>query len=1777
MVSNAFGVTNSATAFVDVVDLTAALNATNLVWTLGGNASWFPEASVTHDGVAAAQSGAITSGQQSTLQTTVTGPGTLTFWWKVSSETNKDYANFVVDGAEQTRISGTVNWQQYTDYLPPGAHALAWNYTKTDSVKSGSDAAWLDQISYVVGGTAAFVTSGPASQVTTISSNATFSVSAAGTPPIGYQWYFNGNSLPGAIGATLTLTNVQATNTGAYAVWVTNNYGGMFSSNAILSLLNVYAWGAGHTNTGIYPTNGQCMVPTNLTGVTAVAAGGYHSMALLANGRVVAWGNNAYGQTNTQTSLSNAAAISAGLYHCLALRSNGTVAAWGYSSYSLTSVPSSATNLLGISAGWYHNLALRSNGTVVAWGAGSYQGSFPYFGQTLVPTNLVGVTAVAAGGYHSLALLTNGTVVAWGWNAAGQTNVPSGLTNVIAIAAGGSNSLALKQDGTLVAWGANSYGQTNIPAGLTNVVAISAGAAHDLALRNDGSAVAWGLNAYGQTNIPAGLSNITAVSAGGYHNLALINVGPVTFLSQPLNQTIFKGSNATFSAACLGTAPINYQWLFNGANMPNATNNSLTVSSARLMDGGNYQLVAGNGFGMVTGAVAVLTVNDTAPQFILQPTNAFVLQNSSFTLAASATGLAPPVYQWFFNGTPVGWATNAAMTVTNAQPTSQGYYSVLASNAYGTATSSNAFLDVIDLPQALGATNLNWSNVSSIPWFAESTNTHNGFAAAAVGPLSGGQSWISTSVTGPGRISFWWSGGLNYGAVNLSFLVDGLAQFSQTLFSYSTWYQDTCYLGPGIHFLTWTAVGESSSSHPVMGFLDQVTYVPGTTPVFITSQPASQTNNAGSGVTFNVGTAGTPPVSCQWFFDGTAIPGATGSSFAISDVQSANTGDYSVTVSNVAGSTASSNATLLVTPAAPQITTQPSGGPAMLGSQISFTGGASGTEPLTYQWFFNGQPVAGATGTTLIVSNVLYANGGNYNLQASNAVGTALSSNAVLFAYSLADLAATLDNPSIIWSTTNVPWFPETNTTYDGVSAAQSGVISGRQQSTLQGVVSGPATVTYWWNANCDSFWMRLGFVLNGTVLNTITGTTGWQQATNYIGAGSQTLQWNLYPVYGAFAGGTGWVDQVQIIPGGTAVNIASQPANATNSAGTSATLSVAAIGTPPLIYQWSFNGGILTGATNATLTLNNLQTNNAGLYAVSVTNAYGSVASSNATLVVNPSGPVITLQPVGSSVAVNSGVTFSVAAQGSAPLNYQWLFNTNPIPGATSNVLALAALQVTNSGYYAVTVSNNYATVVSTNVYLDVNPTAVMEYWPYGASGYSAPTGLGRLAAIAAGSDHTLALHPDGTVLAWGNNADGQTNVPAGLSNVVSIAAGNYFSAALCANGTVAVWGDNTYGETNVPAGASNVVAIAAGPTHLLALRGDGTVVGWGNDANGQVDVPAGLASAQAIAAGMYDSFALMPNGSVVQWGNSPVWQHDGTNCQLAVTPGSSNVVGMAAASFSGWTLQDDGTVLGWGWFDGIAPFTNSFSYTGGGTSTWNTNSHPRNLYSGIETLAAGGSSGTPLGDYVVFLGNGGGITAAGPLVGPPSTGLGVPYFNPPPTNVIAIAAGSGHAVALVGDGTPHIVRSGSSRTVYSGSTVFFSAGITGANPLNWQWQFDDACLPGATNAWLVLTNVPLTAAGNYRCVASNALGAVTNAEVALTVLRSTASFNPATLNLTGAGFSWELDQLSGHGVVIIYTSTNLTDWTPWITNPPQVGPLQILDATATNQPLRFYRAVEE
>jgi uncharacterized repeat protein (TIGR03803 family) len=127
-----------------------ALNATNLVWTTGGDANWFVESTNTHDNVSAAQSGAITDSQQTWIQTTITGPGTLTFWWQVSSESGYDFLEFDIDGNRQVEISGTgQDWAQETYSIASGMHTLRWRYSKDSGGSDGTDAGFLDEVSYV--------------------------------------------------------------------------------------------------------------------------------------------------------------------------------------------------------------------------------------------------------------------------------------------------------------------------------------------------------------------------------------------------------------------------------------------------------------------------------------------------------------------------------------------------------------------------------------------------------------------------------------------------------------------------------------------------------------------------------------------------------------------------------------------------------------------------------------------------------------------------------------------------------------------------------------------------------------------------------------------------------------------------------------------------------------------------------------------------------------------------------------------------------------------------------------------------------------------------------------------------------------------------------------------------------------------------------------------------------------------------------------------------------------------------------------------------------------------------------------------------------------------------------------------------------------------------------------------------------------------------------------------------------------------------------------------
>ncbi len=136
-----------------VFTLGDAVDAPELGWTTAGSADWSYQSATTRDGLDAAQSGPIGHSQQSRLQTTVTGPGTLTFWWCVSSENHYDYLRFFLNGVEQSgAISGTATWQQKTVAVPAGTHTLQWRYTKDISVSAGSDCGWVDEVRWAPGG-----------------------------------------------------------------------------------------------------------------------------------------------------------------------------------------------------------------------------------------------------------------------------------------------------------------------------------------------------------------------------------------------------------------------------------------------------------------------------------------------------------------------------------------------------------------------------------------------------------------------------------------------------------------------------------------------------------------------------------------------------------------------------------------------------------------------------------------------------------------------------------------------------------------------------------------------------------------------------------------------------------------------------------------------------------------------------------------------------------------------------------------------------------------------------------------------------------------------------------------------------------------------------------------------------------------------------------------------------------------------------------------------------------------------------------------------------------------------------------------------------------------------------------------------------------------------------------------------------------------------------------------------------------------------------------------
>ncbi len=276
--------------------------------------------------------------------------------------------------------------------------------------------------------------------------------SHAGQPGTVVVWgtYYNGQ------------TNVPVIATNIVAI-----SGGWDFMYAVRSDGDLIRWGA--------DSQGKPIFSIALTNVLAISANATysdgHATALMRDRTVITLSDSPSVRTNMPSGLSNVISVAAGGWHNLALLADGSVAGWDdayYSSnaYGQVSIPADLTNAVAIAGGGFHSLALRANGTVTAWG-------YNQDGECNVPGTLTNVVAISAGSSHNLALRADGRVVAWGNNQDGECNVPANLTNVVAIAACSGHSGALRSDGTVVAWGNDNLGQTDVPLDLTNVIAIA--------------------------------------------------------------------------------------------------------------------------------------------------------------------------------------------------------------------------------------------------------------------------------------------------------------------------------------------------------------------------------------------------------------------------------------------------------------------------------------------------------------------------------------------------------------------------------------------------------------------------------------------------------------------------------------------------------------------------------------------------------------------------------------------------------------------------------------------------------------------------------------------------------------------------------------------------------------------------------------------------------------------------------------------------------------------------------------------------------------------------------------------------------------------------------------------------------------------------------------------------------------------------------------------------------------------------------------------------------
>lgn len=635
-----------------------------------------------------------------------------------------------LDGAVVT-IIGPVTRSQTNDAtgfygfvdLPPGNYSVTASFPGyltgvTNVAVAVSNVALRDFVLPLEGPPA--IAAQPQDQSVYAGAVANFSVTASGPPPLSYQWRRNGTNVNGATSSVLAVNPATTNHAGNYVVVITNSFGAVTSEVAILTVI-------------VPPPNARLLPLWNLpVGSRAYLTAGSTERGLAFNplseqlllvgraGSPQVYVLNPDTGADLHTLSLGSGIISGGTYtmqlvgaaedgaiYVCNLTLNGSTTAFRLYRWAndqpgtMPTVAFSGDPDATNPQRWGDTMDVRGSGAdtqiIIASRSGTNVVVFTTANGTTFIPNRVNVSGVSGGAFGLGVAFGSGNSF-WG-KAVGQPlrRVSFNLPN-----SSGAVQQTYGSPGV-----ANSISAIGVSTNLNVVVGVAVETPDNLklydVLTNDTVTLAE-TNAFPTDNENSNLTGAVdfddnrVFALDSNNGILALQVVPrpvaPTITTNPVSLTVIEGDDAAFFVSASGTAPLQYQWLFKGIPIPDATATNYTRVNAQSTDAGDYSVVVANAAGAITSSPALLTVSVPA-EIVAHPQSQSVKAGTNATFSVTATGTAPLRYQWQFKANAISGATNSSLTISAVAWEDEGEFTVTVTNLAGAAYSTPALLTVL--------------------------------------------------------------------------------------------------------------------------------------------------------------------------------------------------------------------------------------------------------------------------------------------------------------------------------------------------------------------------------------------------------------------------------------------------------------------------------------------------------------------------------------------------------------------------------------------------------------------------------------------------------------------------------------------------------------------------------------------------------------------------------------------------------------------------------------------------------------------------------------------------------------------------------------------------------------------------------------------------------------------------------------------------------------------------------------------------------------------------